>query len=94
MKLSKEEVEYVANLANLYLTEEEVECFKEQLSRIISYIEKLNELNTDNVEPTHHVVPLYNILREDEERESFPKEEILKNAPARKKDFFTVPRII
>jgi len=67
-KLTKEEVKHVANLARLAITEEEAEKFAEQLGKITDFAEQLNELDTANVEPTTHVLPLVNVMREDVER--------------------------
>ena len=94
MKLSKQEVEHVAKLARLAITDEEKERYSQQLSNILTYIEKLKELDTSKVEPTSHVLPMKNIFREDEVRPSLPREEILKNAPDRAEEFFRVPKII
>ncbi len=94
MKISKKDVEHVARLARLRLTEEEKEKLGKQLNQILEYVEKLNELDTKNVEPTSHVVPLKNVLREDEVKPSLPVEEVLSNAPDKKGKYFKVPRII
>lgn len=94
MKLSKKEVEHVALLARLELTEEEKERFAEQLSDILTYVEKLQELDTTDVPPTSHVLPLTNVMRQDEPRESLPVEEVLANAPDAAAGCFRVPRII
>ncbi len=94
MKISKEDVEHVAKLARLRLTEEEKGKFGKQLNQILEYVEKLNELNIDGVEPTSHVVPLKNVLREDEVKPSLSEEDALSNAPDKKGNFFKVPRII
>ncbi len=94
MKISKKDVEHVARLARLRLTEGEKEKFGKQLNRILEYVEKLNELNTENVESTLPVVPLKNVLREDEIKPSLPVEDILSNAPDKKGKYFKVPRII
>ncbi len=94
MKITKDEVEHVAKLARLAVTEEEKERYSQQLSNILTYIEKLKELDTSRVEPTSHVLPMKNIFREDEVRPSLPREEILKNAPDRTEEFFRVPKII
>ena len=94
MKITKEQVEHVAKLARLAITEEEKERYTQQLSNILTYIEKLKELDTSKVEPTSHVLPMKNIFREDEVRPSLPREEILKNAPDRTEEFFSVPKII
>jgi aspartyl-tRNA(Asn)/glutamyl-tRNA(Gln) amidotransferase subunit C len=94
MKLTRDEVEHVAKLARLAITEEEKEKYSQQLSNILTYIEKLKELDTSKVEPTSHVLPMKNIFREDEVKPSLPREEILKNAPDRAEEFFRVPKII
>lgn len=94
MKITRDEVEHVAKLARLAITEEEKERYTQQLSNILTYIEKLKELDTSKVEPTSHVLPMKNIFREDEVRPSLPREEILKNAPDRTEEFFSVPKII
>jgi aspartyl-tRNA(Asn)/glutamyl-tRNA(Gln) amidotransferase subunit C len=94
MKITKEEVEHVAKLARLTITEEEKERYSQQLSNILTYIEKLKELDTSKVDPTSHVLPMKNVFREDEVRPSLPREEILKNAPDRTEEFFRVPKII
>ena len=94
MKITKEQVEHVAKLARLAITDEEKERYSQQLSNILTYIEKLKELDTSQVEPTSHVLPMKNIFREDEVRPSLPREEILKNALDRAEEFFRVPKII
>ncbi len=94
MKITKKDVEHVAKLARLKLTEEEKEKFGKQLSRILEYVEKLNELDTDKAEPTSHVVPLKNVMREDKIKPSLPVEEVLANAPVREGKYFKVPKII
>jgi len=88
------EINHVAMLARLELTEEEKETFSMQVNDVIKYINKLDELNTADIEPTAHVVPMKNVFREDEIRDSLPKEKALQNAPRRTDDFYTVPKII
>ena len=92
--LSKEEIEHIAMLARLSLTEEEKELFGAQLSSILDYMEKLNELDTEHIEPTSHVLSLSNIMREDTPRDSIPREDALSNAPDRTDKFYRVPKII
>jgi len=92
--LSKEEIEHIAMLARLSLTEEEKELFGAQLSSILGYMEKLNELDTEHIEPTSHVLSLSNIMREDTPRDSIPREDALSNAPDRTDKFYRVPKII
>ena len=88
------EIEHIAMLARLELHEEEKKLFSEQLGSIIKYIDKLNELDTSNVEPTEHVLPIKNVFRNDELRPSLPKEKALQNAPNSKEGFYRVPKII
>jgi aspartyl-tRNA(Asn)/glutamyl-tRNA(Gln) amidotransferase subunit C len=94
MKLSKEEVEHVAKLSRLAVSEEEKESFSRQLSEILTYIGKLNELDTSKVEPTSHVLDLSNVFRDDVVRESLSAADALANAPDRENDHFRVPKII
>ncbi len=93
-KISLEDVEHVARLARLELSDDEKERMRRELDRILSYIDKLRALDTDGVEPTSHAVPLTNVMREDETRPSFPQSDMLSNAPERSGDFFRVPKII
>jgi aspartyl-tRNA(Asn)/glutamyl-tRNA(Gln) amidotransferase subunit C len=92
--ITQEDVEHVAELARLELTAAEKEQFIAQLNQILTYMEKLNELDTTGVEPTSHVIPLSNVLREDEVRPSLDREAVLQNAPEESHFFFKVPRII
>jgi aspartyl-tRNA(Asn)/glutamyl-tRNA(Gln) amidotransferase subunit C len=94
MKISKEEIEHIAVLARLSLPEEEKELFGSQLSNILDYMEKLNELDTKGIEPTSHVLSLSNVMRDDIPRPSIPKEEALTNAPDHTEKFYRVPKII
>jgi len=94
MGVTIEEVEKVAQLAKLQFSPEEKERFTAQLNRILEYMDKLNELDTEGVEPTSHVVPLKNVLREDRVGESLPQQEVLANAPAQAEGHFLVPRVI
>lgn len=94
MQITRKEVEHVARLARLSLREEEIELFTRQLSDILSYVEKLNELDTKDVEPTSHVLPVKNVMREDETRRSIERERALSNAPDTTEEFFRVPKVI
>ena len=94
MKLSKEEVKHVARLARLSVSEEEIEVFRRQLSEILTYIGKLNELETSNIEPTSHVLDIQNVFREDRITPSLSQEEALTGAPEQEEGFFRVPKII
>ena len=92
--IERKDVEHVARLARLALTDAELERVREQLNGILAYIEKLNELDTRDVEPPSHAVPLVNVMRDDESGPCLPREEALANAPDRAGEFFRVPRII
>jgi aspartyl-tRNA(Asn)/glutamyl-tRNA(Gln) amidotransferase subunit C len=92
--IQRKDVEHVARLARLALTDAEIERMREQLNGILAYIEKLNELDTSDVEPTSHAVPLVNVMRDDEAGPCLPREEALANAPDRAGEFFRVPRNI
>jgi aspartyl-tRNA(Asn)/glutamyl-tRNA(Gln) amidotransferase subunit C len=94
MKISREDIEHIAMLARLSLAEEEKELFGVQLSRILDYMEKLNELDTENIELTSHVLYLSNVMREDTPKDSIPREDALLNAPDRTEKFYRVPKII
>ncbi|MFH1015355.1 MAG: Asp-tRNA(Asn)/Glu-tRNA(Gln) amidotransferase subunit GatC [Nitrospirota bacterium] len=91
MKIS---VEYISKLARLSVSEEEKETFSAQLNSILSYMEKLNKLDTKDVEPTSHVVSLSNVMRDDVQRDSISREDALANAPDRTDKFYRVPKII
>jgi aspartyl-tRNA(Asn)/glutamyl-tRNA(Gln) amidotransferase subunit C len=94
MKISEKEVEIVAELARLYLDEKDKKAMQKQLSSILDFVDKLNELNTDNVEPTAHILDITNVFRDDVVKPSPPTEEILKLAPKRKDNFIVVPKVI
>ncbi len=93
-EIDLKQVRYTAHLSRLKLTPEEEEKFTEQLAKILSYVNKLREVNTKNVPPTFHVLPVKNIFREDELRSSLSQKETLSNAPEHKYNQFQVPRII
>jgi aspartyl-tRNA(Asn)/glutamyl-tRNA(Gln) amidotransferase subunit C len=94
MKITRQEVEHIAHLARLEFSGEEVESFTEQLNDILSYFDKLSEVDTDSVEPTSHAIRIANVFREDEVVESAPQEAGLANAPDQEKGLFRVPKII
>lgn len=94
MKISKDDVIKVSELARLEFKEEELDKFTEQLGNILEYIEQLNELDTNNVEPTSHVLDISTPLREDKVVEWLNIEEVLQNAPESEDDFFVVPQVI
>jgi len=88
------EIEYVARLARLELDDESRKYFASQLEKILEYVRKLNELDTDEVEPLSHILPLKNVWRTDEVKESLSREEALRNSPAHKDGMFIVPKVI
>jgi len=90
----KMDIEKVARLARLELSEEERETFGNQMEQILTYMEQLNRLDTTGVEPVSHAVPIYNVFREDEVKPSIPQEEVLAIAPDEEDGHFKVPRII
>jgi aspartyl-tRNA(Asn)/glutamyl-tRNA(Gln) amidotransferase subunit C len=90
----KMDIEKVARLARVQLSEEEKVTFGNQLEQILTYMEQLNRLDTAGVEPTSHAIPIHNAFREDDVTNSFPKEEVLGIAPAEEDGQFRVPRII
>jgi aspartyl-tRNA(Asn)/glutamyl-tRNA(Gln) amidotransferase subunit C len=92
--ISREEVQHVARLARLHLTDDEAERMREQLDAILAYIDKLSELDVEGVEPTAHAVPLVNVMRDDAPVPCLPQEQALANAPDRADELFRVPRII
>ena len=94
MKLSREEVLHVAALARLELTEHEAETLRDELSAILTYVDKLGELDTANVAPTSHVAAVTSALREDEVTNVPDTDAALANAPRREGNFFVVPAII
>ena len=93
-ELTKEEVEKVALLGRLDLTDEEKRKFTRQLNQIIGYFRKLQELDTDGVEPMSHPLELENVMRDDEPRPGLERDEIMANAPEKREGKFVVPRIV
>jgi aspartyl-tRNA(Asn)/glutamyl-tRNA(Gln) amidotransferase subunit C len=93
-KIDSGQVRKVARLARLDLSDAEVQEFTGQLEAILEYVEKLNELDTTEVEPLAHCLPIDSVFREDEVRDSLGTEKVLANAPQRDGPFFKVPRIL
>jgi aspartyl-tRNA(Asn)/glutamyl-tRNA(Gln) amidotransferase subunit C len=89
--IGREEVIHVARLARLRLTDEEVESMAAELSHVLEHVERIGELDLEDAEPTAHVVPLENVLREDEPRPSLPAERVLEPAPEAGPGGFGVP---
>ncbi len=94
MAINKETVEYAAHLSRIDLEDKELEKLSRQIQDIVNYIDKLKALDTANIEPTSHILPISNVLREDIAAASLPIEKILKNAPAKRGSFFSVPKVI
>lgn len=92
--ITKKDVEYVAKLARIGFSSSEIEQFTKELSAILEYIGKLNELDVSKVEPTSHVLPIKNVYREDAVKKSLPVEEVMKLAVAKDKNQFKVPKVI
>jgi aspartyl-tRNA(Asn)/glutamyl-tRNA(Gln) amidotransferase subunit C len=93
-KIDETQVRKVAKLSRLDLTDTEIEEFTGQLEAILGYVDKMNELNTDDVEPLAHCLAIFNCLRDDEIKESIGANAALANAPQRDGDFFKVPKIL
>jgi aspartyl-tRNA(Asn)/glutamyl-tRNA(Gln) amidotransferase subunit C len=94
MKITRAEVEHIATLARLELTEAEIERLQSELSQILEYVDQLNELDTTQVLPTAHVVAREDVLREDVSRPSLPTEEVLANAPQAEEGYFRVHAVL
>lgn len=94
MAITKKDVEKIAELARLKFTDDELENFTPQMNEILSYMDKLNELDTQNVKPLSHPVEQTNVFREDELKNSISTEEALKNAPDKTETHFKVPKVI
>lgn len=94
MSVSEKDVRYVANLARLQLSEEEVQSLAGDMNKILGYMELLNEIDTSDVEPLEHVIELESRLRKDEAKAPLSHEDALKNAPDADSDYFRVPKVI
>ncbi len=94
MPLKRSQVEHIASLARIGLTEDEIEMFGEQLSQILEQFEALNELDTSGVTPTGHAGGLQTVMRDDLAEDSLDSEDVLKNAPRREGEFFRVNAVL
>jgi len=92
--VTTKDIEYVAKLAKLNLSNEEKEKLVEQMGDIVEFANKISELDTDGVNPTNHILEIKNVFREDELKESYSRDEILKNAPAKEAGCIVVPSIV
>jgi aspartyl-tRNA(Asn)/glutamyl-tRNA(Gln) amidotransferase subunit C len=94
MSVNNKQVEQIAKLARLKFNENEIENLTKDMNKILDYIDQLNELNTDNIEPLSHPLDLSNVMREDKLIESISRQEVFKNAPSHNDEFFKVPKVI
>ncbi|MDF2941997.1 MAG: glutamyl-tRNA(Gln) amidotransferase, subunit [Herbinix sp.] len=94
MTITEETIKYVASLAKLNVSEEEKKKIAEDLDHILDYIETMNELDTEGVEPMSHVLPVKNVFREDVVVNQNNREELIKNAPKQKDGCFAVPKTV
>jgi aspartyl-tRNA(Asn)/glutamyl-tRNA(Gln) amidotransferase subunit C len=94
MKIPLQEAKYIARLARLRLSEDQLLLFTEQLNTVLDYMEKLNEVDTRGIAPTYHALRIPNALREDMVEGSLGKKEAMENAPQKDGDFFSVPKVI
>lgn len=93
-KINAEQVEYIAKLARLAVSPEEVETLSAEMGAIIDFANKLDSLDTSGVEPTTHAIPVYNGFRQDVRQDSYPREEILANAAEKDESAFLVPKVM
>ena len=94
MDIDIKQIEQIANLSRIKLTDDEKNIFREQLTDILGYIEKLNELDTDDVQPMAYATSIKNVFREDQQKSSFPRQEILELSPSSANGFFKVPKVL
>jgi len=94
MSIDKETVKQVAHLARIELQDKELEKLSKQLHDILGFIDKISKLDIEKVKPSSHILPISNVLREDKSRTCLTAQKALENAPSRKGDFFSVPKII
>jgi aspartyl-tRNA(Asn)/glutamyl-tRNA(Gln) amidotransferase subunit C len=94
MSLSRADVEKVSLLGRLLLTEAELDTMTTQLSRVVGYVEQLNEVSTDGIEPMAHAVEMHNVFRDDAQGPSLPREAALANAPKKDSECYRVPAVL
>lgn len=92
--ITAKEIEYVARLAKLKLSDEEKERLVGQMGDIVEFANKISELDTEGVNPTNHILEIKNVFREDEIKESYSRDEILKNAPVKEAGCLVVPSVV
>jgi aspartyl-tRNA(Asn)/glutamyl-tRNA(Gln) amidotransferase subunit C len=91
---SRVDVAYVAHLARLHLTDEEIRTFQGQIGQVVEYVHKLNQLDLSGIEPTSHAAPVHNVFRRDEVQPGLSRDVALANAPEKSEDQFIVPKIV
>jgi aspartyl-tRNA(Asn)/glutamyl-tRNA(Gln) amidotransferase subunit C len=94
VRLTRDDIEKVAYLSRLELSEDEKRDFTGHINRLLEHFENLQQLDTENVEPTSHVIPVYNVFRKDESRPSLSPEEVVSNGPEVADECFVVPRVV
>ncbi len=94
MDIDIKQIAQVASLSRIQLTDKEKNIFRGQLADILGYIEKLNELDTDNVQPMAYATSIKNVFREDRQKSSFPRQKILELSPSCTNNFFKVPKVL
>ena len=94
MKITKEQVKYVANLARLNVSEAEADELCTQMADIITFADALSEVDTEKIEPTNHAIKVENVLREDVVRPSYDRDEMIKNAPMKQAGCYAVPKVV
>ncbi len=94
MSIDKDTVKYVAHLSRIELEPEELEMLAGQLKDILDFIDKLSKLDTKDIQPTSHILPINNVLRDDSPGSSLPVAQALSNAPQKQEGFFVVPKVI
>lgn len=88
------DVAYVANLARMHLTEDEIARFESQLAQVVGYVRQIQSVDTSDVEPTAHAIEISNVQRDDSRREGITSDQAMRNAPVEKDGFFVVPKIV
>ncbi len=94
MKITEKDIEYVAKLARLYVSDEQKAKLTKDMSAIIEFADTLSKIDTEGVEPAAHAIPVQNVFREDTVQDSYNRDEILKNAPEKEAGCFSVPKIV
>ncbi|WP_294144853.1 Asp-tRNA(Asn)/Glu-tRNA(Gln) amidotransferase subunit GatC [uncultured Selenomonas sp.] len=94
MKVTKKDLENVAVLSRLRVPEDEQETYIQQMDAILTYMDNLSEVDTENVKPTTYALPMSNVFREDEVKPSLPREAALSNAPLKENGYFKVPKVL